>query len=169
MTKVCFRSELRNYTIYINSFCKLDAVWPCQARGQRLFSGGKFTEVSVWRADCHPDNSNYNNTNTCWVKVFCRWQTLLFGQKCDKDSRGQAGGQTGGQTLLHVQLQYFFLHISYQRRLQLPVTGYMLLWSQCEWGRCVHTSRGRSTETKHAVYITVKHLKIRQSEMHSAC
>ena len=126
MTKVCFRSELRNYIIYINSFCKLDAVWPCQARGQRLFSGGKFTEVSVWRADCHPDNSNYNNTNTCWVKVFCRWQTLLFGQKCDKDSRGQAGGQTGGQTLLHVQLQYFFLHISYQRLLQLPVTSYWL-------------------------------------------
>ena len=33
---------------------------------------------------------------------------LFFGQKCDKELVGQAGGQTGGRTLLHVQLRYFF-------------------------------------------------------------
>ena len=48
-------------------------------------------------------------TNTRWVKVFCRWQTLFFVQKCEEESVGQAGLQTGGRTLLHVYLLYFFL------------------------------------------------------------
>ena len=39
-------------------------------------------------------------TNTRWVKVFCRWQMLVFGQKCDKESGGQVGGQTVGQIYL---------------------------------------------------------------------
>ena len=28
-------------------------------------------------------------TNTQWVKVFCQWQALFFGQKCDEESVGQ--------------------------------------------------------------------------------
>ena len=44
-------------------------------------------------------------TNTRWVKVFCRWQTLFFGQKCREESVGQAGGQT----LLHYICGIFFL------------------------------------------------------------
>ena len=73
-----FHSKLHNY---INTISKQEAVWLCHCR----------------RADCRCDNSNYNNTNTRWVKVFCQWQMLFFGQKCDEES----GGQTG-QTLLHV-------------------------------------------------------------------
>ena len=34
---------------------------------------------------------------------------LLFRQKCDEESVGWVGGQTGGQTLLHIQLWYFSL------------------------------------------------------------
>ena len=43
----------------------------------RPFSGGKFTEVSVWRTDCR--GNFFFNTNTWWFKVLCRWQTLFFG------------------------------------------------------------------------------------------
>ena len=43
-----FRSTLHNYIIAIS---KQDAAWLPHSRGRRLFSGGKFTEVSVWRAD----------------------------------------------------------------------------------------------------------------------
>ena len=43
-------------------------------------------------------------TNTQWVKVFGWWQTLFYWQKCEEESVGQ----TGGQTLLHVYLRYFF-------------------------------------------------------------
>ena len=54
--------------------------------------------------------------NTGWVYMFCQWQTF-FGQKCDKESVGWAGWQTGGQTLVHAQLQYLFPHVSCQRQL----------------------------------------------------
>ena len=47
-------------------------------------------------------------TNTQWVQVFCRWRTLFFGQKCDEESVGQAGGRM----LVHVYLRYFFPHKS---------------------------------------------------------
>ena len=53
-------------------------------------------------------------TNTRWFKAFCRWQTLFIGKKCEV----QSGGQTRGQTLLHVYLRYCFPHISGQRHLQ---------------------------------------------------
>ena len=46
-----------------------------------------------------PSRSFIFITNTWWVQVFCRdW--CWNGQKCDKESVGQAGGQA----LLHVQL-----------------------------------------------------------------
>ena len=35
-------------------------------------------------------------------------QRVHFGHKCDKELVGWVGGQTGGQTLLDVQLWYFF-------------------------------------------------------------
>ena len=37
-------------------------------------------------------------------------QSLFSGQKCNEESVGQAGGQT----LLHIYLQYFFPHTSCQ-------------------------------------------------------
>ena len=46
---------------------------------------------------------------------FCYWQTLFFGKKYDKELVGQTRGQTVGRTLLHIQLWYFFPHISCQR------------------------------------------------------
>ena len=67
--------------------------------GGRLFSRGKFPE------GLSPEGwpSGFI-TNTQRVKVFCRWQTPFFRQKCDEESVGQ----TGGETLLHLQLQIFF-------------------------------------------------------------
>ena len=59
------------------------------------------------------------NTNTKWVKVFCRWQTLFFGQKCDEESVGWAGGQT----LRHAYLWYLFS----SNKLPKTVTVTMLL------------------------------------------
>ena len=53
---------------YIFAISKLDAVWLCHSRGRRMFSGEKFTEVSVWRADRR--GHFFFNTNTLWVKVF---------------------------------------------------------------------------------------------------
>ena len=47
-----FHCKLHNYLITIS---KQDTVWLCYSRGRRLFSWGKFTEVSVQRADCHRD------------------------------------------------------------------------------------------------------------------
>ena len=107
--KLCFRTKLHNYIITIS---KLDSVWLPHWQGRRLFSGGKFLEVSIGRADGHSD---LFSSQIQWVKVFCRWQALFFGQKCDEESVGQAGGWT----LLHIQLWYFFPHISCQRQLQL--------------------------------------------------
>ena len=37
------------------SLFKLEAVWLPHSRGQRLFSGAKFTDISVQRADHHSD------------------------------------------------------------------------------------------------------------------
>ena len=75
-----------------------------------MFSGGKFTGVSVWRADCR-------------YVFFFPTQThsdfKLLGQQCDEESVGQTGGQTRGQMLLYIYLQYFFPYISCQRQLQL--------------------------------------------------
>ena len=69
-------------------------------------------------------------TNTWWVKIFCRWQTPFFGQKCDQESVGWAGRQTGERTLLHIYLRYFFPHISQSQR-QLKLLHYFV-WS-CLW------------------------------------
>ena len=99
---------------YIIAISKLEAVWLCHSRLRRLFSKRKFTEVSVWKAD-HCSDFFFFIINTWWVEFCCQWQTLIFGQKCDQESVGQVGGQT----LLHVELRYFFLHISCQRQLQL--------------------------------------------------
>ena len=67
--------------------------------GTRLFSGGKFTEVSVGRADHRGDFYQHNHFSE--LKVFA-------GDRC-QESVGQSVGQAGGQTLLHPQLWYFFL------------------------------------------------------------
>ena len=88
-----FRSKLHNYIIAIS---KHVTVWLCHSQGQRLFSRGKFTEVSVRRAD---RRRFFFIINTWWVKVFYRWQTLFFGQKCDSE----LVGQTGGRMLLRAQ------------------------------------------------------------------
>ena len=70
-----------------------------------LFSGGKFPEVLVSRAD---GRSDLFSSQTLAELKFCRLQTLFFGQKCEEKSVGQAGGWTGGRTLLHVQLWCLF-------------------------------------------------------------
>ena len=43
-----FRSKFYNY---VTSISEQDTVWHHHLQGGRLFSEGKFTEVSVWRAD----------------------------------------------------------------------------------------------------------------------
>ena len=45
-----FQSKLHNYII---TFSKLEAVWLCHSQGGRLFSGRKFTEVSVGKEHKH--------------------------------------------------------------------------------------------------------------------
>ena len=55
-------------------------------------------------------------TNTGWVKVFCQWQMLFFGQKCDKEDR---------QEDRRLQLQCFFS----SHALPKTVTVTMLLLS----------------------------------------
>ena len=69
--------------------------------GRRLFSGGKFTEVSVGSADHRGD---------------------LFSSQTLGEWRFSAEeepiGRAGGQTLLHVYMRYFFPRISCQRQLQ---------------------------------------------------
>ena len=44
----------------------------------------------------------------CFFFLFFFITNTHFGQKCDEESVGQAGGQTGGQTLHHAQLWYMF-------------------------------------------------------------
>ena len=111
-----FHSEWHNY---ITAITKLDAVWFCHSRGGRLFGG----ESSL-------KSRSGGLTITGWHSV--SWSFLLVtdpflggGQKCDEELVGQAGGQT----LLHVQLQYFFPRISCQRQLQL--LQYCCLVKQC--------------------------------------
>ena len=86
--------------ICIISISKLDAAW--------LSLAGSLTEVSIRRADCQSYfflDSKYNNTivegdkdtmGAAWL--CCRRQMLFFRQKCDEESVGQTGWQTGGQT-----------------------------------------------------------------------
>ena len=68
---------------------KLDVVWLCHSRGGRLFSRGKFTEVSVRREDrcCH----FFIKANTCWVKVFC------LDRHCFRAEMWQRVSRTGGR------------------------------------------------------------------------
>ena len=78
------------------------------ARGMEAIFWGK-VHSSLGR-ECWPSWWFIFITNTRWVKVFCRWPTLVFRQKCEKE--------LGGQTLLHVYLLYFFPHIRHQRQSQ---------------------------------------------------
>ena len=79
-------------------------------RREGCFSGGKFAEVSVGRADRGNDffqDSNHHNTSGRRqthgeFKFFARERSFFSGQKCDKKSIGQ--------TVLHVKLQYFLPH-----------------------------------------------------------
>ena len=83
------------YTVsYMIAISKLGTVRLCHLQGRRLFSGGKFTEVC---------NSDF---------FFFHHKHLFFNQQCDEESIEQMGGQT----LPHVDLQFFFPHISCQRR-----------------------------------------------------
>ena len=105
-----FCSKLHNYIIAI---CEKVAV--SHSQGQRLFSGGKFTEVSVRRADHRRDFFHHKHLVS---KVFAGNRCCFFGWKCDEESVEQmGGGQTGGHRPLQVQLWYFFPHC--QRQLQL--------------------------------------------------
>ena len=60
--------------------------------GGRLFSGGKFTEASVRRADrC----SDFFSTQTLGeLKFFAGGRSCFFWQKCEEESGGQVRGQT---------------------------------------------------------------------------
>ena len=98
----------------IIAISKLDAVWLCHSWVRRMFSGGKFTEVSVCKADCRGDF--VFNTIT-WVSQ--NFLLVTDRQKCEEESVGQTGGQIGWQTLLHVCLRYFFPHIGCQTQIQL--------------------------------------------------
>ena len=131
MTLVCFQCVFR---------CP-----PCQSDSLTCGGGGRgrgcFLEESSltswsWLSRCF----NFI-TNTRFVKVFCRWQTLFFGQKCEKESVGQAGGQTVGRTLLHVYLRYFLHHIS----CQITVTALLLFGHDmllCGTFLCIKLSEG---------------------------
>ena len=78
-------------------------------------------------------------TNTCWVKVFCQWQTLFFVQKNDQESLGQAGGHSRGTNRrIEASLRYFFPHISYQ---SYYIT---FAWSLVQYCASDTTSRGVS-------------------------
>ena len=67
-----------------------------------LFSGGKFTWVLIKGADHHSDFYQHNHLSE--LKVFAGDRR----QKRDKELVGQAGGQT----LLCLQLRYFFPHMT---------------------------------------------------------
>ena len=91
-----FRSKSHNYIITISeqeavSLTRED--WGCILGKSSLksWSGGLMVAVIFFII------------NTRWVRVFFRWQTLFFKQKCDKELVGQAGEQT----LLQLQLRYF--------------------------------------------------------------
>ena len=104
------------------TFFKLEAV--AHSLGRRLFSGGKFPDVSVQRADGRGDLE--------WVNVFCRWQMLFSGQKCEEELVGQAGGQTGGQALLHIVFS------SYKLPKTVTVTTLLLFGHlTLPWGKCL--------------------------------
>ena len=71
-----------------------------------LFSGAKFPEVSVWRADGRSDL--FSSQTLCELKWFAGDRRFF-----------ELVGQTGGQTPLHVYLRHFlFPHISCQRQLK---------------------------------------------------
>ena len=93
----------------------------CHSQGERLFSGGKFTEDSVGRADSHCD---FFSTQTLVTDTgeFFAGDRQFFGQKRDYELVGQAGEQM----LLHLYLLYFFHHTSCQGPLPVTVTTLLL-------------------------------------------
>ena len=71
-----------------------------------------FTEVLIWRADCRGDF--FQHKQFC----ICQWQTLFFGQKCERVSRTdrRTDRRTDASPCISA---VFFPHISCQRQLQL--------------------------------------------------
>ena len=76
--KVMFNPKLHYYII----ISKQEAVWLPHSRGQRLFSGGKFTEVSVWRADHHCDL--FSSQTPSELKFFAGDRRFLSGRNVTK-------------------------------------------------------------------------------------
>ena len=74
-----------NYIIIHNHISKQDAVWLCHSRGRRLFSGGKFPEVSVQRADGRSDL--FSSQTLSELKLFAG---DFFEQKYEEESGVQA-------------------------------------------------------------------------------
>ena len=78
---------------------------PCQS--DSLTRG---TEAVLWGKvhwslgpECYPSWWFIFITNTQWVKVFCWWQMLFFGQKCDEESA--KGGRTDASP--HIYAVFF--------------------------------------------------------------
>ena len=102
-----------NYIITESSSVNWKLYDLCREGG--CFPGEKFTEVSVRWADHRGDLFHYKHSVSFCFFFLAGDRRCFFGQKCDEESVGRAGGQTGGRTLLHVWLQYFFPHICCQR------------------------------------------------------
>ena len=111
-----FLSKLRCYII---TMINPDDVWLVHSRGGMLFSGGKFTEVSVRRADRRSDffsktsattMKQWKETNTWWVKVFC-WQVVFQAEMWCRVTRTdrRTDRRTGAMT---VTLLLLFGHVT---------------------------------------------------------
>ena len=72
-----------------------------------MFSRGKFSKVSVWRADHHCDL--FSSQTLGELKFIAGDRCCFFGQKCDEETVGQAEGQMGGWMLLHLAKVFVFL------------------------------------------------------------
>ena len=99
---------------FIIAISKQVNVWLSYSRGLFLKSrSGGLTRIFL-------------SLKTLWeLKSYVGDRWIFFRQKCVEESVGQVGGQTGGQTLLHIQLPDFFPHC--QRQLQLVRYLYLVL------------------------------------------
>ena len=79
-----------------STISKQDPVWFCHSRGKRLFSKGKFTEVSVGRADCHVDfffqiltttTQQWKETDMGSYIFFCQGPTFFLAVMWQRVSR----------------------------------------------------------------------------------
>ena len=126
---------------YIIAISKLDAVWLCHSRGTRLFSWGKFSEVSVRRADCRGDL--FLSQTIGELKFFACdrrcFRAEMWWRVCRTGSR--TGGRTGASPCITL-----VLFTSYKLPKTVTVStlclfGHVALWDFylyfVEWGICV--------------------------------